>query len=98
MSIHFIDTLRRAILLHEANPVDFANFRIADLPIQFIRERGTSQQPCKGHQGGDCEYAKNGSHIFITSLPYLSGYRGASAGMTWLALRVVETVEVGERA
>ena len=36
--------------------------------------------------------------FLITSLPYLSGYRGASLGMTWLASRVVETVDVGVRA
>jgi hypothetical protein len=31
---NFVDKFRRAILLHQANPVDFANFRIADLPIE----------------------------------------------------------------
>ena len=34
----------------------------------------------------------------IASRPYLSGYRGALLGMTWLASRVVETVDVADRA
>jgi hypothetical protein len=34
----------------------------------------------------------------IDAALHLSGYRGASLGMTWLASRVVETVDVGEKA
>jgi hypothetical protein len=33
-----------------------------------------------------------------TSLRYLSGYKGASLGMTWLESGVVETVDVEVRA
>jgi hypothetical protein len=54
--------------------------------------------PCPLGDDSVSAVTRSSTSIFQGGTPYLCGYSGASAGMTWLELGVVETVDVADRA